>query len=60
MNRVFGQKGVLVVVSVLSINLKEIKGIKGIHLMIVGAEKTIPEIAQKADLLPRPEFEISI
>lgn len=34
--------------------LKEMKGISGIHLMAIGAEKSIPRIAEKAGLLPRP------
>ena len=34
--------------------LKEIEGVHGIHLMAIGAEKNVPSIAEKADMLPRP------
>ena len=34
--------------------LKEIAGIHGIHIMAVGWEDAIPEIVEKAGLLPRP------
>lgn len=34
--------------------LKEMEGISGIHLMAIGAEKSVPGIAEKAGLLPRP------
>jgi len=34
--------------------LKEIPGIHGIHIMAVGWEDIIPEIVEKAGLLPRP------
>ncbi len=35
--------------------LKELKGISGIHLMAVGWEHRVREIAEEAKLLPRPE-----
>ena len=34
---------------------KEMKGIAGIHLMAIEWEHRVPEIAEKAKLLPRPE-----
>lgn len=34
--------------------LKEIPGIHGIHIMAVGWEEIIPDIAERAGLLPRP------
>ena len=34
--------------------LKEIPGIHGIHIMAVGWEEIVPQIAEKAGLLPRP------
>ena len=34
--------------------LKEIAGIHGIHIMAVGWEDIVPEIVEKAGLLPRP------
>jgi methylenetetrahydrofolate reductase (NADPH) len=36
--------------------LKEIKGLSGIHLMAIGAEKQVPRIAEEAGFLPRPEL----
>ena len=38
--------------------LKEMEGVSGVHLMAIGAEKSVPGIAEKAGLLPRPaEYE---
>lgn len=34
--------------------LKEIEGVRGIHLMAIGWEEVIPEIVERAGLLPRP------
>jgi methylenetetrahydrofolate reductase (NADPH) len=33
---------------------KEMKGIAGIHLMAIEWEHKVPEIAEKANILPRP------
>ena len=35
---------------------KEMKGVAGVHLMAIEWEKRVPEIVEKADLLPRPTF----
>ena len=35
---------------------KEMKGVAGIHLMAIEWEKRVPEIVEKAKLLPRPAF----
>ena len=35
--------------------LKEMKGIAGVHLMAIEWEHRVPEIAERAGLLPRPE-----
>lgn len=37
--------------------IKEIKGVAGIHLMPIGWESITPTILEKAGLLPRPEVE---
>ena len=37
--------------------LKEIEGIDGVHFMAIGGEKSVPEIAQQAGVLPRPAME---
>jgi methylenetetrahydrofolate reductase (NADPH) len=34
--------------------LREIKGVRGIHLMAIEWEHRVPEIAERAKLLPRP------
>jgi methylenetetrahydrofolate reductase (NADPH) len=34
--------------------LKQITGVKGVHIMAIGCEENIPEIIEKAKLLPRP------
>jgi len=36
--------------------IKEIKGVAGIHLMAIEWEEVVPEIVEKAGLLPRPQF----
>ena len=36
--------------------LKEMKGISGIHLMAIEWEHKVPEIAEMAKLLPRPKI----
>lgn len=35
--------------------LKEIKGVRGIHIMAIEWEEAVPELSEKAGLLPRPE-----
>jgi len=35
--------------------LKEMDGVHGVHLMAIGAEKSVPDIAERAGVLPRPE-----
>jgi methylenetetrahydrofolate reductase (NADPH) len=35
--------------------LREIKGVRGIHLMAIEWEHKVPEIAERAKLLPRPQ-----
>lgn len=35
---------------------KEMQGIAGVHLMAIEWEKRVPEIVEKAELLPRPTF----
>jgi len=35
--------------------LREIKGVRGIHLMAIEWEHRVPEIAERAKLLPRPQ-----
>jgi methylenetetrahydrofolate reductase (NADPH) len=37
--------------------LKEMEGIHGVHLMAIGGEKSVPDIAERAGVLPRPEVE---
>ncbi len=35
--------------------LKQTKGVRGIHIMAIGCEEKLPEIIERAGLLPRPE-----
>ncbi len=35
---------------------REMKGVSGVHLMAIGWEQMVPEIAEKANLLPRPNL----
>ena len=34
--------------------LKEIKGVRGVHIMAIEWEEVVPELVEKAELLPRP------
>ncbi|MCX5995154.1 MAG: methylenetetrahydrofolate reductase [Chloroflexi bacterium] len=36
--------------------IKEIKGVAGIHLMAIEWEEVVPEVVERAGLLPRPQF----
>ena len=36
--------------------LKQTKGVKGVHIMAIGCEENIPEIIEKAKLLPRSDL----
>ncbi|MCX8126542.1 MAG: methylenetetrahydrofolate reductase [Dehalococcoidia bacterium] len=47
------QEGVNIALEVIE-QLKEIQGIKGIHIMAVGWEEIVPVIVERARLLPRP------
>ena len=47
------QEGVKIPLDIIE-QLKEIPGIHGIHIMAVGWESIVPEIVERAGLLPRP------
>jgi len=47
------EEGVRIILEVIE-QLKEIPGIHGIHIMAVGWEDIVPEVVEKAGLLPRP------
>jgi len=47
------QEGVNIMIEIID-QLKEVSGIKGIHIMAVGWEEIVPVIVEKAKLLPRP------
>jgi methylenetetrahydrofolate reductase (NADPH) len=49
------EEGIRICLETIS-ELKEIDGIRGIHLMAIEWEEKIPEIVEKAGLLPRPPF----
>jgi 5,10-methylenetetrahydrofolate reductase len=36
--------------------VKDIPGVKGVHIMAVAWEQKVPEIVEKAGLLPRPKL----
>lgn len=40
--------------------VREIPGIKGVHLQAIEAEEMLPEIIEKAGLIPRPEVGIGV
>jgi len=47
------EEGARIVIDIIE-QLKEIPGVHGIHIMAVGWEDIVPEIVEKAGLLPRP------
>lgn len=47
------EEGVKIILELIE-QLKEIPGVHGIHIMAVGWEDIVPQIAEKAGLLPRP------
>jgi methylenetetrahydrofolate reductase (NADPH) len=49
-----GDEGVSICVEQIK-RLRDIEGIAGIHLMAIEWEQRVPEIVEKAELLPRPE-----
>jgi len=38
--------------------LKAVEGVKGFHVMAIEWEEKVPEIVEKAGLLPRPEIDL--
>jgi len=47
------QEGARIILEIIE-QLKEIPGVHGIHIMAVGWEDIVPEIVERAGLLPRP------
>jgi methylenetetrahydrofolate reductase (NADPH) len=47
------QEGIKIAVESIQ-KLKEIKGVRGIHIMAIEWEEAVPEIVQQAKLMPRP------
>ena len=47
------EEGVKIIVEIIE-QLKEISGVHGIHIMAVGWEEIVPELAERAGLMPRP------
>lgn len=47
------EEGVKIILEIIE-QLKEIEGVHGIHIMAVGWEDIVPEIAERAGLMPRP------
>ncbi len=47
------QEGATIILEIIE-QLKEIPGVHGIHIMAVGWEDIVPEIVERAGLLPRP------
>ncbi|HQN18182.1 MAG TPA: methylenetetrahydrofolate reductase, partial [Syntrophobacteraceae bacterium] len=51
-----GQEGINICVEQIQ-ELKEVKGVKGFHIMAIEWEEKVPEIVERAGLYPRPEVE---
>jgi CO dehydrogenase/acetyl-CoA synthase delta subunit len=50
------QEGVNICVDIIN-QVKEIPGVAGVHVMAIEWEEAVPEICEKAGLLPRPTFD---
>jgi methylenetetrahydrofolate reductase (NADPH) len=48
------QEGIRIAVETIQA-LREIKGVSGVHIMAIEWEEAVPEIVEKAGLMPRPE-----
>lgn len=49
------EEGVKIVLEIIE-QLKETQGVHGIHIMAVGWEEIVPEMVEKASLMPRPSL----
>jgi len=49
------EEGINIAVEVIE-RIKEISGVRGVHIMAIGWESIVPEIVKKAKLYPRPEI----
>ena len=47
------EEGINICVDIINM-VKEIEGVAGVHIMAIEWERSVPEIAKRADLLPRP------
>ena len=47
------QEGIRIAVETIQA-LKAIKGVRGVHIMAIEWEEAVPELVEKAGLLPRP------
>jgi methylenetetrahydrofolate reductase (NADPH) len=47
------KEGINICVDIIN-RVKEIEGVAGVHIMAIEWERAVPEIAKRADLLPRP------
>ena len=50
------EEGIKIAVETI-LQLKEIEGVHGVHIMAIEWEEMVPRIAKEAGLLPRPQFE---
>jgi methylenetetrahydrofolate reductase (NADPH) len=48
------EEGIKIAVETIQ-RLKEVQGVAGFHIMAIEWEEKVPEIVEKAGLLPRPE-----
>ncbi|MDU9047694.1 MAG: acetyl-CoA decarbonylase/synthase complex subunit delta [Candidatus Electrothrix sp. Rat3] len=51
------QEGINICVDIIN-QVKEIPGVAGVHVMAIEWEEAVPEICEKAGLLPRPTFDV--
>ncbi|MCS7280848.1 MAG: methylenetetrahydrofolate reductase [Desulfobacterota bacterium] len=49
------KEGIRICVDIIN-ELKEVKGVAGVHIMAIEWEETVPEIVEAANLYPRPKF----
>ncbi len=51
------QEGINICVDIIN-QVKEIPGVAGVHVMAIEWEEAVPEICERAGLLPRPTFDV--
>ena len=55
LNKTVQEEGIKIAIETIQ-QLKEIEGVRGVHVMAIEWEEKVPEIVQEAGLYPRPQL----